>query len=495
MVNMIVRKIIELAVLIFVGSVIIRASIISVRSMDSLRIYNTLTRQKETFVPIKEAEVSLYVCGMTVYDFCHIGHARVMVVFDVVSRYLKYLGYNVKYVRNITDIDDKIIARATEANEDFKQLTQRFIDEMHQDEASLNVLSPDLEPLATDSIDNIISMIEKLIANNNAYVGANNDVYYSVESFENYGQLSGRKLEDMNAGERVDVDSNKRDPFDFVLWKSAKPEEPSWSSPWGEGRPGWHIECSAMSTCCLGNHFDIHGGGMDLQFPHHENEIAQSEAATGERYVNTWMHNGFVRIDDEKMSKSLGNFFTVRDVLKKYRGEEIRFFVLSSHYRSPLNYSDEQLNESRSALERLYTALRNVEPVKNNVKSDYIKRFEDAMNDDFNSAKAVSVLFECANELNKLKSSNPEQASLMAGDLLDMAEPLGLLSQDPEEYLQSSTGSDGAISNDEIDVRISQRLQAKVDKDWALADQIRDALKEQGVILEDKGSETTWRRS
>jgi len=492
---MIVRKIIELAVLIFVGSVIIRASIISVRSMDSLRIYNTLTRQKETFVPIKEAEVSLYVCGMTVYDFCHIGHARVMVVFDVVSRYLKYLGYNVKYVRNITDIDDKIIARATEANEDFKQLTQRFIDEMHQDEASLNVLSPDLEPLATDSIDNIISMIEKLIANNNAYVGANNDVYYSVESFENYGQLSGRKLEDMNAGERVDVDSNKRDPFDFVLWKSAKPEEPSWSSPWGEGRPGWHIECSAMSTCCLGNHFDIHGGGMDLQFPHHENEIAQSEAATGERYVNTWMHNGFVRIDDEKMSKSLGNFFTVRDVLKKYRGEEIRFFVLSSHYRSPLNYSDEQLNESRSALERLYTALRNVEPVKNNVKSDYIKRFEDAMNDDFNSAKAVSVLFECANELNKLKSSNPEQASLMAGDLLDMAEPLGLLSQDPEEYLQSSTGSDGAISNDEIDVRISQRLQAKVDKDWALADQIRDALKEQGVILEDKGSETTWRRS
>ena len=477
------------------GSVIIRASIISVRSMDSLRIYNTLTRQKETFVPIKQAEVSLYVCGMTVYDFCHIGHARVMVVFDVVSRYLKYLGYNVKYVRNITDIDDKIIARATESNEDFKQLTQRFIDEMHQDEASLNVLSPDLEPLATDSIDDIISMIKKLIANNNAYVGTNNDVYYSVESFENYGQLSGRKLEDMNAGERVDVDSNKRNPFDFVLWKSAKPEEPSWPSPWGDGRPGWHIECSAMSTCCLGNHFDIHGGGMDLQFPHHENEIAQSEAATGERYVNTWMHNGFVRIDDEKMSKSLGNFFTVRDVLKNYRGEEIRFFVLSSHYRSPLNYSDEQLNESRSALERLYTALRYVEPVKNELKSDYIKRFEDAMNDDFNSAKAVSVLFECANELNKLKSSNPEQASLMAGDLLHMAEPLGLLSQDPEEYLQSSTGSVGAISNAEIDMQISQRLQAKVDKDWALADQIRDALKEQGVILEDKGAETSWRRS
>jgi cysteinyl-tRNA synthetase len=463
--------------------------------MSALKIHNTLTKQKETFAPINKGEVSLYVCGMTVYDFCHIGHARVMVVFDVVSRYLKYLGYNVKYVRNITDIDDKIIARSVEAKEDFTQLTKRFIDEMHQDEASLNVLPPDLEPLATDSIDNIISMIEKLIANNNAYVGPNNDVYYSVESFENYGQLSGRKLDDMNAGERVDVDNNKRNPFDFVLWKSAKPEEPSWTSPWGQGRPGWHIECSAMATCCLGNHFDIHGGGMDLQFPHHENEIAQSEAATGERYVNTWMHNGFVRIDDEKMSKSLGNFFTVRDVLKKYRGEEIRFFVLSSHYRSPLNYSDEQLNETRSALERLYTALRDVKPIQNNLQSDYIRRFEEAMNDDFNSAKAISVMFECANELNKLKSLNPEQASLIAGDLLKMAEPLGLLNQSPEEFLQSSAGADSVISNDEIDVQINQRLQAKEDKNWALADQIRDALKEQGVILEDKGHETTWRRA
>lgn len=463
--------------------------------MSALKIHNTLTRRKETFVPINKGEVSLYVCGMTVYDFCHIGHARVMVVFDVVSRYLKYLGYNVKYVRNITDIDDKIIARSIETKEDFTQLTKRFIDEMHQDEASLNVLHPDLEPLATESIDNIISMIEKLITKQNAYVGLNNDVYYSVESFENYGQLSGRKLDDMNAGERVDVDNNKRNPFDFVLWKSAKPEEPSWPSPWGQGRPGWHIECSAMATCCLGNHFDIHGGGMDLQFPHHENEIAQSEAATGERYVNTWMHNGFVRIDDEKMSKSLGNFFTVRDVLKKYRGEEIRFFVLSSHYRSPLNYSDEQLNESRSALERLYTALRDVKPIQNNLQSDYIRRFEEAMNDDFNSAKAISVMFECANELNKLKSTNPEQASLTAGDLLKMAEPLGLLNQNPEEFLQSSAGADSVISNDEIDVQINRRLQAKVDKNWALADQIRDALKEQGVILEDKGSETTWRRA
>ena len=463
--------------------------------MSALKIHNTLTKQKETFVPINKGEVNLYVCGMTVYDFCHIGHARVMVVFDVVSRYLKYLGYNVKYVRNITDIDDKIITRSIESGEDFKQLTKRFIDEMHQDEASLNVLSPDIEPLATDSMEAIITMIEQLIANDNAYVGPNNDVYYCVESFENYGQLSGRKLDDMNAGERVDVDSSKRNPFDFVLWKSAKPDEPSWSSPWGNGRPGWHIECSAMATCCLGNHFDIHGGGMDLQFPHHENEIAQSEAATGEKYVNTWMHNGFVRIDDEKMSKSLGNFFTVRDVLKKYRGEEIRFFVLSSHYRSPLNYSEEQLNESRSALERLYTAIRDVEPKRHHIKSDYIERFEEAMNDDFNTAKAISVMFECANDINKQRSLDPEQASLMAGDLLQMAEPLGLLAQDPNEYLQSTTGSDAAISNDDIDSQVTKRLQAKADKDWALADQIRDELKAQGVIVEDKGKETSWRRA
>jgi cysteinyl-tRNA synthetase len=462
--------------------------------MSALKIHNTLTKQKETFVPINKGEVNLYVCGMTVYDFCHIGHARVMVVFDVVSRYLKYLGYNVKYVRNITDIDDKIITRSIESGEDFKQLTKRFIDEMHQDEASLNVLSPDIEPLATDSMEAIITMIEQLIANDNAYVGPNNDVYYCVESFENYGQLSGRKLDDMNAGERVDVDSSKRNPFDFVLWKSAKPDEPSWSSPWGNGRPGWHIECSAMATCCLGNHFDIHGGGMDLQFPHHENEIAQSEAATGEKYVNTWMHNGFVRIDDEKMSKSLGNFFTVRDVLKKYRGEEIRFFVLSSHYRSPLNYSDDQLNESRSALERLYTALRDVTPIKNEVKSTYIEQFENAMNDDFNTAKAIAVLFECANELNKLKHTQPEQAAKTAADLLTMAEPLGLLSQDPDLFLKSMAGQDASISNEEIEAQINQRLEAKANKNWSLADQIRDSLKEQGVILEDKGPETTWRR-
>jgi len=463
--------------------------------MGQLKIFNSLYRTKVIFQPIEPRKVGIYVCGMTVYDFCHIGHARVMVVFDVVARYFEYLGYEVKYVRNITDIDDKIIARANEAGEDFSSLTTRFIEEMHHDEAALNVLRPDIEPLATESIDDIIIMINVLIDRKNAYIGDNGDVYYAVESFEKYGQLSGRKLDDMNAGERVEVDANKRNPFDFVLWKPAKKGEPSWPSPWGEGRPGWHIECSAMATCCLGDQIDIHGGGMDLQFPHHENEIAQSEAATGVHYVNTWMHNGFVRIDDEKMSKSLGNFFTVREVLKKYRGEEIRFFVLSSHYRSPLNYSDEQLNVSRSALERLYTALRDVEPKRNYIKSNYIERFEEAMNDDFNTAKAISVMFECANDINKQRNSDPEQASLTAGDLIAMAKPLGLLSQDPNEYLQSTTGSAAAIRNEEIDSQIAKRLKAKVDKDWVLADQIRDELKAQGVIVEDKGKETTWRRA
>ena len=463
--------------------------------MGQLKIFNSLYRTKVIFQPIEPRKVGIYVCGMTVYDFCHIGHARVMVVFDVVARYFEYLGYEVKYVRNITDIDDKIIARANEAGEDFSSLTTRFIEEMHHDEAALNVLRPDIEPLATESIDDIIRMINVLIDRENAYIGDNGDVYYAVESFEKYGQLSGRKLDDMNAGERVEVDANKRNPFDFVLWKPAKKGEPSWPSPWGEGRPGWHIECSAMATCCLGDQIDIHGGGMDLQFPHHENEIAQSEAATGVHYVNTWMHNGFVRIDDEKMSKSLGNFFTVREVLKKYRGEEIRFFVLSSHYRSPLNYSDEQLNESRSALERLYTALRDIEPKSNYIKSNYIERFEEAMNDDFNTAKAISVMFECANDINKQRNSDPEQASLTAGDLIAMAKPLGLLSQDPNEYLQSTTGSAAAISNEEIDSQVAKRLKAKVDKDWVLADQIRDELKAQGVIVEDKGKETTWRRA
>jgi len=462
--------------------------------MNPLKIYNTLEKKKEIFIPIENGKVGLYVCGMTVYDYCHIGHARVMVVFDVVSRYLQHLGYQVKYVRNITDIDDKIIARSSESGVDFQQLTKHFIDEMHEDEAALNVAKPSLEPLATESIPSIIEMIQRLIEKKHAYIGPNSDVYYSVNSFENYGQLSGRQLDDMNAGERVSVDKNKQNPFDFVLWKSAKEGEPSWSSPWGDGRPGWHIECSAMSTECLGNHFDIHGGGMDLQFPHHENEIAQSEAATGEHFVNTWMHNGFVRINDEKMSKSLGNFFTVRDVLKQYRGEEIRFFILSSHYRSALNYSDEQLNEARSALERLYTALRYVNAIEGGDPSDYITQFELAMNDDFNTPKAVAVMFECANEINRLKKPAPTEAAKLAGDLLKMAKPLGLLYQGPDAFFQTTFGSQQTINNEEINKKIAQRIQARSDKNWELADQIRDELKKQGVVLEDVGQETTWRR-
>ena len=326
-----------------------------------LKIYNTLTRSKEVFKPKVEGKIGLYVCGITVYDYCHIGHARMLVVFDIVARYFRYSGYDLTYVRNITDIDDKIIQRANQNGEEYLALTERFIDAMHEDERVLSILPPDIEPKATQSMDNIIAMIETLIKNEMAYAGTNGDIFYSVTKFENYGKLSGKNIEDLQAGERVDVDKAKKDPMDFVLWKMAKPDEPFWDSPWGQGRPGWHIECSAMSTCCLGNHFDIHGGGMDLQFPHHENEIAQSEGATKEKFVNYWMHNGFVRVDEEKMSKSLDNFFTVREVLKTYRPEIIRFFILSSHYRSPLNYSNEQLEDAKAALTRLYTALRDVE--------------------------------------------------------------------------------------------------------------------------------------
>ena len=369
-----------------------------------LKIYNTLTRKKELFKPRIEGKVGLYVCGMTVYDYCHIGHARVMVVFDTVARYFRYLGYDLTYVRNITDIDDKIIQRANENGEAFGELTERFIHAMHEDERALSVLPPDIEPKATQSIPDIIAMIETLITNGLAYIGSNGDVFYAVTKFKNYGQLSGKNLDDLQAGERVDVDLAKHNPMDFVLWKMAKTGEPAWQSPWGLGRPGWHIECSAMSTCCLGNHFDIHGGGMDLQFPHHENEIAQSEGATGEKFVNLWMHNGFVRINEEKMSKSLGNFFTVREVLKQYKPEIIRFFILSSHYRSPLNYSDEQLNDADTALTRLYTALRGCDSLDSAlIDSDYKTRFEQAMDDDFNTPVAIAVLFNLARELNKVK--------------------------------------------------------------------------------------------
>lgn len=454
-----------------------------------LKIYNTLTRKKEQFQPRVAGKVGLYVCGMTVYDYCHIGHARVMVVFDTVARYFRHSGYDLTYVRNITDIDDKIINRAIENGEDFHALTERFITAMHEDEQALSVLPVDIEPRATQSIPDIIAMIETLITNGLAYVGSNGDVFYAVDKFKNYGQLSGKNLADLQAGERVDVDHAKNNPLDFVLWKMAKAGEPSWQSPWGNGRPGWHIECSAMSTCCLGNSFDIHGGGMDLQFPHHENEIAQSEGATGEKFVNLWMHNGFVRVDNEKMSKSLGNFFTVREVLKQYRPEIIRFFILSSHYRSPLNYSDESLNEANAALTRLYMALRDVEIVDTAIDADYKARFEQAMDDDFNTPVALAVLFDLARDLNKAKTNEPEKVASLAASLKQLANLLGLLQDAPDVFLKGDT------NDDDITQQIQARIDAKKAKDWATADKIRNDLKANGIILEDAPDGTTsWRR-
>jgi len=464
-----------------------------------LKIYNTLSRKKEPFEPLVAGKVGLYVCGMTVYDFCHIGHARVMVVFDTVARYLRHLGYDLTYVRNITDIDDKIIQRAQDNGEDFTALTERFIAAMHEDERALSVLPPDLEPRATHSIAAIIAMIAKLIANGFAYVGGNGDVFYAVSQFKGYGRLSGKNLDDLQAGERVEVDTAKRNPLDFVLWKMAKPDEPAWESPWGLGRPGWHIECSAMSTGCLGNHFDIHGGGMDLQFPHHENEIAQSEGATGESFVNIWMHNGFVRVNEEKMSKSLGNFFTVREVLKRYQPEVIRFFILSSHYRSPLNYSDEQLDEAGAALTRLYNALRGIFPDGTPIDQTYQERFASAMDDDFNTPVALSVLFDLARELNKAKDADPQQAQIMAATLKRLANLLGLLQDKPEDYLKGRTlqaaGDHGLLSDQQIEQQIQARIDAKKAKAWGLADRIREDLKSQGIILEDSpDGATRWRR-
>ncbi|HEY5137711.1 MAG TPA: cysteine--tRNA ligase, partial [Methylococcales bacterium] len=437
----------------------------------------------------------MYVCGMTVYDFCHIGHARVMVVFDTVARYFRHLGYDLTYVRNITDIDDKIIQRANENGEVFSELTERFIDAMHEDERALSVLPPDIEPRATQSISSIIAMIEALITNGLAYIGSNGDVFYAVTKFKNYGQLSGKNPDDLQAGERVDVDLAKHNPLDFVLWKMAKAGEPAWQSPWGMGRPGWHIECSAMSTCCLGNHFDIHGGGMDLQFPHHENEIAQSEGATGEKFVNLWMHNGFVRINEEKMSKSLGNFFTVREVLKQYKPEIIRFFILTSHYRSPLNYSDEQLNDAGAALKRLYTALRSCDVLDAAIDEEYKARFEQAMDDDFNTPVAVSVLFDLARELNKAKEGDQEKTHELAATLKYLGGLSGILQDDPESFLKGGVVISSELTGALIEQQIQARLEAKKAKNWALADQIRDELKEQGVILEDAPNGTTsWRR-
>ena len=460
-----------------------------------LKIYNTLARKKEIFSPRVEGKVGLYVCGMTVYDYCHVGHARVMVVFDTVARYFRYSGYELTYVRNITDIDDKIIQRAHEQGVSLIELTERFIEAMHEDERALSVLPPDIEPKATQSIPDIIAMIEILCAKDLAYVGNNGDVFYAVTKFKHYGKLSGKNLDDLQAGERVDVDLAKRNPLDFVLWKMAKENEPAWPSPWGLGRPGWHIECSAMSTCCLGNSFDIHGGGMDLQFPHHENEIAQSEGATGEKFVNVWMHNGFVRINEEKMSKSLGNFFTVREVLKQYQPEIIRFFILSSHYRSPLNYSDEQLNDARLALTRLYTALRGCDGENADIDAAYKARFEAAMDDDFNTPVALSVLFDLARELNAAKEAKSEKVKDLVATLRLLGGLLGMLQGDADDFLKSGVVNGEAINVELIEQQIQSRLAAKKAKDWSLADKIRDDLKGQGIILEDTPNGlSTWRR-
>ncbi|PPC96570.1 cysteine--tRNA ligase [Methylotenera mobilis] len=469
-----------------------------------LKIYNTLVREKQKFTPIVAGKVSMYVCGMTVYDYCHLGHARVMVVFDMVSRWLRASGYDVTYVRNVTDIDDKIIKRANENNETIAQLTQRFIDAMDEDSAKLGVLRPDIEPKATEFVGGMLTMIAALIEKGFAYPAANGDVFYSVSSFQGYGKLSGKSLEDLRAGERVEVDSFKRDPMDFVLWKAAKPGEPSWDSPWGKGRPGWHIECSAMSAHHLGQQFDIHGGGQDLQFPHHENEIAQSEAAHSHdgkpcQMVNYWMHNGFVRVDDEKMSKSLGNFFTIRTVLEKYDAEVVRFFILRAHYRSPLNYSDQHLDDAKIALTRLYTALRGLDVIDAKVdwQHPYAVRFKQAMDDDFNTPEAMAVLFDLANEVNKTKSAD------VVSLLKNLAGVLGLLSRDSDDFLQGKSNAinanaDGAKLTDNattlnVDDLITKRLEAKKAKNFAEADRIRKELAEAGIILEDTPQGTTWR--
>ncbi len=458
-----------------------------------LRIYNSYTRRQEPFEPIEPGRVGMYVCGMTVYDYCHLGHARVMVVFDVVARYLRHLGFDVTYVRNITDIDDKIIKRARENGEPEADLTGRFIQAMHEDAAALGVLPPDVEPRATASLDPMIAMIQTLVASDHAYPAANGDVYYRVARFPAYGRLANKNLDDLRAGARVEVDEAKEDPLDFVLWKAAKPDEPAWSSPWGPGRPGWHIECSAMACRHLGQHFDIHGGGLDLKFPHHENEIAQSEAANGTKFVNYWLHNGFVRIDNEKMSKSLGNFFTVREVLKHYPGEVVRGFILGSHYGSPLDYTDASLETAKAALTRLYTALRGLprgEPGP--VTADYSNRFQEAMDDDFNTPKALAVLFDLAREINQCRENDPSQAAALGGELRRLGGILGLLQQDPDAFFQG--GDDDTLDAAAIEAQIEARKAARRAKNFAEADRIRDDLAAQGVILEDGSGGTTWRR-
>jgi cysteinyl-tRNA synthetase len=472
--------------------------------MQPFVLYNSEQRKKVEFVPRKEGHIDMYVCGMTVYDYCHIGHARVMVAFDYIIRFLRSQGWSVKYVRNITDIDDKIIKRANENGESITQLTDRFIQAMNEDAENLGCLAPDEAPRATEYIDQMQSMIGNLVEKGTAYPASNGDVYFQVEKFVKYGRLSGRKLEDMQAGasERVDVETEKKHPFDFVLWKHAKENEPAWASPWGNGRPGWHIECSAMSTCCLGNHFDIHGGGSDLMFPHHENEIAQSEASTGEQYVNYWMHVGFINVDGEKMSKSLGNFFTIRDVMDKFHPEVIRYFIVSSHYRSPVNFSDVALKEAKTALSRFYHSFKAYQAVYGDqlgetLDETLVERFNTAMRDDFNTAEAIAVLFEVNKELNRaVKEENAEQAAIFYATLRYLTNILGLVQHDVEDFLKSDIGQEAlALSEEQIEDLIQQRKDAKAEKNFARADEIRQSLLAQGVVLEDTRQGTVWRRA
>jgi cysteinyl-tRNA synthetase len=478
-----------------------------------LKIHNTLTRDKQEFIPITPGNVRMYVCGMTVYDYCHLGHARVMVVFDMVYRWLKASGLEVTYVRNITDIDDKIIKRAAENKESIHALTQRFIDFMHADERALGILPPDFEPRATQYVPQMLALISALERNGLAYRAGDGDVNYAVRKFAGYGKLSGKSLQDLRAGERVSVNDDKNDPLDFVLWKHARdgePEEVQWDSPWGKGRPGWHIECSAMGTEILGAHFDIHGGGADLQFPHHENEIAQSEGAqpAGHQhpYVNYWMHNGFVRVDNEKMSKSLGNFFTIREVLEKYDAEVVRFFILRAHYRSQLNYSDAHLDDAKNSLTSLYTALKAAPGTLQIIdwSEANSQRFKAAMDDDFNTPGAIAVLFDLAKEVNRSKSTEA------AAQLKGLGSILGLLQADPQAYLQGRSVIGSSITTEDaqmsasagvdrtsasIEHSIAARIAAKQSRNYAEADRIRKELLDAGIVLEDNASGTTWRRT
>lgn len=457
-----------------------------------LQIYNTLTRSKQVFQPMEPGKLGIYVCGITVYDYCHLGHARMFVSFDVITRYLRYCGYHVTHVRNITDIDDKIIKRANETSKNFHEVVDFYIKAMDEDTMALGVIPPDIEPKASDHIDEIIALIETLIEKHIAYVTDNGDVYYNVRKFEPYGQLSGKDLDKLYTGVRIEVSEQKKDPLDFALWKASKPGEPSWPSPWGRGRPGWHIECSAMSMKCLGTHFDIHGGGPDLIFPHHENEIAQSEAATGDTFVNVWMHIGSLQVKEEKMSKSLGNFFTIKEVLKQYPAEVVRYFLLASHYRSPLNYTEQSLPTARAALERFYMTLRGLKKAEPERIEHYERDFNAAMDDDFNTPEALAVLFEMSHEINKLRESDLDHASQLGAGLRRLGGVLGILQTDPVQFLQGSKTDE--ILQEKIESLILARTHARGAKQWALADKIRDQLREMGIELEDSGEATTWRR-